>query len=102
MVLVNYQAPGTLGHRLLERGPIVRFHGRRWNKWADILYLPGFSGHADRTDLMALLEPLADRNPRVRLVHGEPAQAEMLAHGLREEGFTDVAIPQRGEMVHLA
>src|SRR5262249_30659924 len=101
VVLVSYQAPHTLGRRLLERGPVVRFRGRRWNKWADVVELPGFSGHADHDDFLALLRPLAGRGPRVRLVHGEEAQAEALAQALRTEGFVDVAIPARGEVTHL-
>jgi metallo-beta-lactamase family protein len=97
VVLVNYQAPHTLGRRLLERGPTVRFHGRVWNKWADVVYLPGFSAHADRADLLAFLDPLSTSRPKVRLVHGEPEQAQALAAALAERGFPDVAIPVRGE-----
>jgi metallo-beta-lactamase family protein len=99
VVLVNYQAPHTPGRQLLERGPTVRFHGRKWNKWADVVYLPGFSGHADHNDLLALLGPLAGQTARVRLVHGEPEQAEALARDLRQRGFFDVEIPERGERV---
>ncbi len=101
VVLVNYQAPHTLGRRLLERGPTVRFHGRVWNKWADIVYLAGFSGHADREDLLALLGPAVGLNPKIRLVHGELEQAKALAEALRQQGITDVGIPARGEAVSL-
>src|SRR5205814_8354156 len=93
VVLVSYQAPHSLGRRLLERGPAVRFHGHKWNKWADVVALPGFSGHADHDDFLALLRPLAGSGPRVRLVHGEEEQAEALAGALRAEGFADVAVP---------
>ena len=96
ILLVSYQAPHTPGRQLLERGPTVRFHGRKWNKWADVIYLAGFSGHADRADLLAMLAPPA-RPPRVRLVHGEPAEALALADGLRRQGYLDVEIPERGE-----
>ena len=102
IVLVSYQAPHTLGHRLRERCPIVRFHGRRWNKWAEVVDLTGFSGHADHNDLLALLGPLAGKTARVRLVHGEVAQAEALAHDLRSRGFPDVTSPHREETVTLA
>lgn len=101
VVLVNYQAPHTLGRRLLERGPFVRFHGQRWNKWADVVYLAGFSGHADHDDLMAALGPLVDQDPRVRLVHGEPKEAGALAAALHHQGFTDVAVPAREDTVAL-
>jgi metallo-beta-lactamase family protein len=102
IVLVNYQAPHTPGRQLLERGPTVRFHGKRWNKWADVEYLAGFSGHADHDDLLAFLTPLAERNPKVRLVHGEPEQAHALRGALHAARFTDVAIPARGHTEWLA
>jgi metallo-beta-lactamase family protein len=101
VILVTYQAPHTPGRQLLQRGPTVRLHGRAWNKWADVVYLAGFSGHADRGDLLAFLGPLAERKPKVRLVHGEADQAEALASGLREQGFQDVGIPSPGETVPL-
>lgn len=101
VVLVNYQAPHTLGRRLLERGPTVRFHGKKWNKWAEITALPGFSGHADHDDLLAALTPLVGRAGRIRLVHGEPEQAEALTAALTAIGFSDVASPERGERLEL-
>jgi metallo-beta-lactamase family protein len=99
VVLVSYQAPGSLGRKLLERGPTVRFRSRKWNKWAEIVDLNGFSGHADQLDLVRHLRPHVGRQPRVRLVHGELDQAKALAAALRAEGFIDVAIPQREESV---
>ena len=102
VVLVCYQAPNSLGRRLLEPRPTVRFHGRDWNLWADVIDLHGFSGHADRNDFLDFLGPLAGRTKHVRLVHGEPAQAEALAEALRQHGFADVVIPGPGDTVSLA
>jgi metallo-beta-lactamase family protein len=99
VVLVSYQAPHSVGAQLLERRPTVRFHGRNWNKWAEVAQINGFSGHADRNDFLALLGPAVSQTGRVRLVHGEPPQSEALAGALREHGFTDVAIPERAETV---
>lgn len=102
VVLVSYQAPDSLGARLKKPRPTVRFHGRDWNLWADVIDLNGFSGHADHNDFLDFLGPLAGRTRHVRLVHGEPAQAEALAAALRQCGFDDVAIPEPGETVCLA
>src|SRR5207249_3380448 len=99
VVLVSYQAPHTLGHQLLEKRPTVRFHGRTWNKWAEVVELNGFSGHADHNDFLAMLGPLAGRTRQVRLVHGEPDAARALADALREQGFADVGVPRREETV---
>jgi metallo-beta-lactamase family protein len=99
IALVSYQAPGTPGRSLLERGPTVRFHGRKWNKWAEVVDLNGFSSHADHADLMAQLGPLASKVGKVCLVHGEPDRAEAVRAGLLEQGFRDVLIPAEGERV---
>jgi metallo-beta-lactamase family protein len=102
VVLVSYQAPGTPGRQLLERGPKVRMHGRSLNKWADVIDLNGFSGHADHNDLLDLLAPLAERVERVCLVHGEPERAEALRKALLDSGFRDVLIPSEGQSVPVA
>lgn len=99
LVLVSYQAPDTLGRRMLERSPNVHFHGRRWNKWIDVVELNGFSGHADHDDLLDYLGPLAGRAGKIRLVHGEPAAGLVLANDLLGRGFDDVGVPARGETV---
>jgi metallo-beta-lactamase family protein len=101
IVLVSYQAPGSLGRRLLEPQPTVRFHGRVWNFWADVFDLNGFSAHADRDELLDFLGPVAARARHVRLVHGDPQQAKALAEALRGRGFADVGIPQPGETIAL-
>ena len=102
IVLVSYQAPHSLGQRLLEKGPTVRFHGRVWNKWAEVVEMKGFSGHADRNDFLALLGSSVGQTRQVRLVHGEPDQAAALAKSLRERGFTDVEAPHLEDTAEVA
>jgi metallo-beta-lactamase family protein len=101
VVLVSYQASGTTGRKLTEPKPTVRFAGREWNKWINVVHLDGFSGHADRDDFLAFLSPLAGRVGKVRLIHGEREQAEALADTLRATGFADVAVPEPGDRVVL-
>jgi metallo-beta-lactamase family protein len=102
IVLVSYQAPQSLGYRLLQRGPSIFFLGKVWNKWADVIALNGFSGHADQQDFLRTLAPLAGRTAKVKLVHGELDQAEILAQNLRGRGFADVGIPERQQMTLVA
>lgn len=101
IVLVSYQAPGSLGKRLLERGPKVRFRGRHWNKWADVVDLNGFSCHAGHSELLDYFRPLQEGQPRICLVHGDVAQQEALADSLKAEGFAEVFIPGHGEQVRV-
>ncbi|HVS34245.1 MAG TPA: MBL fold metallo-hydrolase [Gemmataceae bacterium] len=102
IVLVSYQAAGTLGRQLLDKKPTVRFHGRTWNKWAEVVEANGFSGHADQSDFLALLGGSAGQTAQVRLVHGEPEQAAALARSLREHGFADVEAPRLEETAEVA
>lgn len=101
ILLVSYQAPGTIGNRLLEPKRTLRFHGRDWNFWAEVVNVQGLSGHADQNDLLSLLAPLAHCAGQVALVHGEVDRAELLASALREQGFARVAIPVIGETLRL-
>jgi metallo-beta-lactamase family protein len=101
VVLVSHQAPGTLGRRLLERGPTVRFDGRVWNKWAKISCLAGFSAHADRAELEQLIRPAAAAGSPVRLVHGDRPVSQALAERLTRRGCPDVAVPVAGSAFEL-
>jgi len=99
IVLVSFQAPGTVGRKLMEAKPIVRFQGRDWNKWIEVMHLDGFSGHADKHDFESYLSPLVGKVGKVRLIHGEREQAEALAETLNRMGFRDVAVPAPGDRV---
>jgi metallo-beta-lactamase family protein len=99
ILIAGYQAEHTLGRRLVEKQPEVRVLGRMIPVKAEVVVLNGLSSHADHGDLLRMLGPLAKGTARVRLVHGEVPRAEALAAGLRELGFADVAIPDRGESV---
>ncbi|MFO0881406.1 MAG: MBL fold metallo-hydrolase [Gemmataceae bacterium] len=97
ILIVGFQAPETLGRRLVERRPEVRILGRMFKLAAEVVVLNGLSSHADHGDLLRVLGPLSGTAKQVRLVHGEPSQADKLAAGLEEIGFPDVGVPERGE-----
>ncbi|MBX9628122.1 MAG: MBL fold metallo-hydrolase [Gemmataceae bacterium] len=99
VLIVGYQAEGTLGRRLVERRPEVRVLGRTVPVKAEVVVLNGLSSHADHPGMVASLAPLAGPGVKVRLVHGEPDRAGRLADALRAAGFADVAAPERGESV---
>jgi metallo-beta-lactamase family protein len=101
ILIVGYQAPDTLGRRLVERRPTVRILGQERALKAEVVVLNGLSSHADHGGLVRALTPLVGTARQVRLVHGEPERAAALAEGLRSAGFSDVAVPDRGESVTL-
>jgi metallo-beta-lactamase family protein len=99
VLIIGFQAPETLGRRIVERQPEVRILDRILKLRAEVVVANGFSSHADHGDFMTFLGPLAGTTRQVRLVHGELPNAEVLAAALRAKGFPDVAIPDRGESV---
>jgi metallo-beta-lactamase family protein len=101
ILIIGYQAPDTLGRKLVERREEVRIHDRFWKLRAEVVVMNGFSSHADRDELLTFFEPLAGQTKKVCLVHGDPDQSQALAEALRQHGFPDVAVPDRGEVVSL-
>ncbi|MCE9530743.1 MAG: MBL fold metallo-hydrolase, partial [Planctomycetes bacterium] len=102
ILIVGFQAPDTLGRRLVERRPYLRILGREFALKAEVVVLNGLSSHADHPDLLRRLSPLVGTAKKVCLVHGEIDRATPLAEGLRQIGFADVEIPDRGEPVALS
>ena len=102
VLIIGFQAQHTLGRRLVEKRQELRILNTTCPLNAEVAVLNGFSGHAGRDEILAMLTPLADPGRKVRLVHGDPDQAELLKATLLERGFVDVAIPDRGESVTLA
>jgi metallo-beta-lactamase family protein len=101
VLIIGYQAPETLGWKLVKKMPEVRIYGVKYRLQAEVVVMNGFSAHADRGDFEEFLSPLAGSTQGVHLVHGEEDQAEALAQLLRGKGFLHVNIPVRGEKVSL-
>jgi metallo-beta-lactamase family protein len=102
ILIIGYQAPDTVGYRLVQKQPEIPIHDRMWKLRAEVVVMNGFSSHADQGDFMRSLGPLVGQVAKVRLVHGEVEQAQALAQSLLAKGFKDVEIPDRGESVQLS
>jgi len=85
VLIVGFQAPGTLGRQLVDRKPEVWIHGQRVPSAAQVHTLGGLSAHGDQADLLRWYDSFAHRPP-VYLVHGEVPASEALAARLRELG----------------
>jgi len=93
VLIVGWQAPETLGRRLVEHEPKVRIFGDEYRNNAQVEVLNGFSGHADRDELLAWVGAMKRKPSRVFLVHGEPAPAAALALSLKERHNLSVDVP---------
>lgn len=102
VLIVGYQAAGTLGRRLVDRVPVVTIGGTRVPVRAEIVTLGGFSAHADQAAILGWLRHFR-APPRTWLVHGEPAAASALATKIGADlGWRDVAVAGLGEVAELA
>ncbi len=94
VLIVGWQAPNTLGRRLVERLPVVRIFGMEYQLEAEVATLNGFSGHADQPVLLDWVKALDQPPEQVFVVHGEPEAAQVLAERLhRDAGCPRVIIP---------
>jgi metallo-beta-lactamase family protein len=95
ILIVGWQAPHTLGRLLVEKRPEVRIFGEPFKLRAEVVTMDGFSGHADRSELLDWAGAFKTHPKHTFLVHGEPEAAENLAQGLRTElGFKSVHVPE--------
>jgi metallo-beta-lactamase family protein len=110
ILIVGYMAQNTLGRRIEELGleyeksgrrgeaPLVRFLNKEYPLKAHVAKIGGFSGHADKAEMLSFLKRCNLRIRKIALVHGEEAQALPFAETLRREGYA-VTVPLRGEAV---
>jgi metallo-beta-lactamase family protein len=101
VLFVGYQAAGTLGRQILERRPEVRINGQILRTRARIAQIHGFSGHADRDDLLRWLGTFRTAPGRLFLTHGEEAASLSLAAFLEKEKRWTVTVPRYEETFDL-
>ena len=99
IVIVGYQADGTLGRRLVERAPEVRILGELYDVSARIVVLNGFSAHADHDALVAQARSCGAAKG-IAIVHADLERAEALRAGLAAPNR--VRIPSEGDTWELA
>lgn len=96
LLIVGYQAKGTLGRRLLEGEKEIKIFGKKYLVLANILAIGSYSAHADGPQLLGWLEGISEVK-KVFLVHGEPDQSLAFGKKISEKMSVETFIPQRGE-----
>ncbi len=102
ILFVGYQAVGTLGRQIVEGAKEVRILGKMHEVKAQVVQINGFSGHADRNELLRWLNSF-ERDPKhTFVVHGEPESSSAFAELIRSRKGWDCSIPEYGQMVNLS
>ena len=94
IVIVSYQAEGTLGRRISEGVERVQIFDQWYDLNAAVYVLDGFSGHADRGDLGWWYEQTGGKIEHAFLVHGEAEAMEALTPILQPFALNAVKTPE--------
>lgn len=97
ILFVGYQAPGTLGRKIVDGEKRVKIFGEEINVNARIEYIEGFSGHADQEWLLNFVYSFYTKPKHIFLVHGEEEGQEVLKEKIIENTDIPVTIPSFGE-----
>ena len=97
ILFVGYQAPGTLGRKLVDGEKKVKIFGEEIAVNARVEYIEGYSGHADQEWLMNFVYSFTNPPKHIFLVHGEPEGQVVLKQKLEENTEIPITIPDFGE-----
>lgn len=96
VLFVGYQTEGTLGRLILDGAEHIKLFGESIAVRAEVAFLEGSSGHADRNGLISWLKGFAEKPKRVFINHGEDAACGSFASLLRDEYGYETFAPYSG------
>lgn len=102
LLIVGYQAHGTLGRRIQDGATRVRIFGQEVDVRAKIEEIHSFSAHGDCDKLTRWLQPIDGVVPKkIILVHGDADQKIAFKAHLEQTLKTEVLIPTFGETIEV-
>ena len=85
------------GRRIVEGEKKVKIFGEEIAVNAEIVYIDGYSGHADQKLLMNFVGEFKEKPKKIFLVHGEEEAQNVLKGKIEEEFGIDTEIPSFGD-----
>lgn len=85
VLFVGYQSMGTLGRYILEGAKTVKLFGETIDVKAEILKMPGMSGHADQDGLLVWVKSFTPNPTKVFVAHGSLEASDTFATMLRDD-----------------
>lgn len=101
VLVVGYQAKGTLGRKILDRDETVRIYGEEYPVRADVLSIEAFSAHGDKEKLLRWLHPEEGKIEKLFLVHGENPVKDAFSEYLKRSLSADIIIPHLSQTFEL-
>jgi len=97
LLIVGYQAAGSLGRRLVEGATKVRMQGEEVPVRCHLETMYGYSAHMDGEQLVEFVNKIDDSLEKVFVVMGEPAAAGFLVQRVRDYLGVQATSPESGE-----
>lgn len=101
LLLVGYQAIGTLGRELKDKPKEVEINGEIVPIRARIEMISGYSSHKDMDNLVEMVSDTAETVKKVFVVMGEPSASAFLAQRLHEYLDVNATYPEKGKSYEL-
>ncbi len=100
LVIVGYQAHGTLGRRLVDGVDEIRLWGENYAVRATVHTIGGLSAHADQADLLDWYGAF-ENTPPLYLVHGEERSQRPLEKKVKARFDAPVSIATYGQTIEI-
>jgi len=102
LLLIGYQAPGTMGRAILEGAKEVKILGEKVSVKAKIVNLRGYSAHKDSDGLLEFVSNDIPRLKKLFLGMGEPKSAMYFAQRVHDNfDGVETIIPKMGEKLEI-
>jgi metallo-beta-lactamase family protein len=99
LVIVGFQAAGSLGRTIVEGARMVKILGERVIVRAKVFTIGGLSAHADQNTLLDWVGHIKNPKLRVYVIHGEQSVSEEFARTLRQRFGFEVRVPAMGDRI---
>lgn len=101
LLIVGYQAAGSLGRRLIEGEKQVKIMGESVTVKAKIEAIYGYSAHMDGEQLLEFVNKNQQGLKQVFVVMGEPSAASFLVQRIRDYLSVKATNPEAGERAEI-
>ena len=101
ILFIGYQAPGSLGRRILDGADIVRIFGEDVAVRCHKEVIHGYSAHPDEGVLFEFIRERSAKIKKVFAVHGEPKASLAMVQKIRDYLGIDAAAPKYGDSIEL-
>lgn len=101
LLIVGYQAVGTLGRLLQEGMKTVRIFDEEVPVRAKVTTLQGYSAHKDMNALMEFVTEMQDSLKKIFVVHAELGAGLFFAQRVRDYLGIDTKVPKSGDEIEI-